>query len=296
MPQPFRWSVTQAEARLAGVRTDFANLKTNLASTTRRIALARETVDLKQRDVDRKQTLLANRTGSQMDMDNALNAVVAAKTQLEQLQQQEEGFRNQLLGNVDLPIEQYPPYMQAFGRARPGQARPRPRSAARPDRRHRHAGLQHPARALRHGRNAGLQPDRRCQALGRCEPEGNRHRPPAHRAAGRRFPSTRSRAAPSRAWSRRSALAPARNSRSCRRRTRAETGSRSCSACRCASTFAEAEDVRDLRAGMSVTGRYRHRAGRTRCWRCSASPARLRNRPNDLLRRQHVPRAHGARC
>src|SRR5205085_992387 len=88
-PQPFQWSVTQAEARLAGVRTDFANLKTNLASTTRRLALARETVDLKQRDVERKTTLLANRTGSQMDMDNALNAVVTAKTQLEQLQQQE---------------------------------------------------------------------------------------------------------------------------------------------------------------------------------------------------------------
>ena len=110
---PFQWSVTQAEARLAGVRTDFANLKTNLASTTRRIALARETVDLKQRDVDRKQTLLANRSGSQMDMDNALSAVVTAKTQLEQLQQQEDAFRNQLLGNADLPIEQYPPYMQA---------------------------------------------------------------------------------------------------------------------------------------------------------------------------------------
>ena len=112
-PQPFQWSVTQAEARLAGVRTDFANLKTNLASTTRRIALARETADLKQRDVERKTTLLANRTGSQVDMDNALNAVVTAKTQLEQLQQQEQGIRNQLLGNADLPIEQYPPYMQA---------------------------------------------------------------------------------------------------------------------------------------------------------------------------------------
>ena len=112
-PQPFKWNVTQAEARLVGVRTDFANLKTNLASTTRRIALAKETVDLKQRDVERKTTLLANRTGSQMDMDNALAAVVTAKTQVEQLQQQEEGLRNQLLGNADLPIEQYPPHMQA---------------------------------------------------------------------------------------------------------------------------------------------------------------------------------------
>jgi membrane fusion protein (multidrug efflux system) len=112
-PEPFRIAAAQLDARLASVRTDFANLKTNLASTTRRIVLARETVDLKQRDVERKTTLLANRTGSQMDMDNSLNAVVVAKTQLEMLEQQEEGIRNQLLGDPNLPIEKYPPYAQA---------------------------------------------------------------------------------------------------------------------------------------------------------------------------------------
>jgi len=112
-PEPLRLASTQAEAKLAGVRVDYANLKTTLASTTRRIVLARETLDLKQRDVERKNTLLANRTGSQVDMDNALNAVVTAKTQLEQLEQQQEGILNQLLGDRDLPIEKYPPYMQA---------------------------------------------------------------------------------------------------------------------------------------------------------------------------------------
>ena len=112
-PEPFRINVTQAEARLASVRTEFANLKTNLASLGRRIALARETADLKQRDVERKNTLLANRTGSQVDMDNALNAVVAAKTQLEMLEQQQEAIRNQLLGDPDLAIGKYPPYAQA---------------------------------------------------------------------------------------------------------------------------------------------------------------------------------------
>jgi membrane fusion protein (multidrug efflux system) len=112
-PEPFRIAVAQAEARLAGVRTEFANLKTNLASTTRRIALARETVDLKQRDVERKNTLLTNRTGSQVDMDNALNAVVAAKTTLEQLEMQQQQQQNQLLGDPNLPIEKYPPYAQA---------------------------------------------------------------------------------------------------------------------------------------------------------------------------------------
>jgi membrane fusion protein (multidrug efflux system) len=101
------------QARLDSVKIDFDNLKANLASTTRRIALARETIDLKQRDFDRKNTLLTNRTGSQVDVDNAQTAVVAAKTQLEMLEQQEQGFRNQLLGDAKLPIEKYPPFAQA---------------------------------------------------------------------------------------------------------------------------------------------------------------------------------------
>src|SRR3954462_10764334 len=112
-PEPFRIAVMQAEARLAGVRTEFANLKTNFSSMTRRIALARETVDLKQRDVERKNTLLVNRSGSQVDMDNALGAVVAAKTQIEMLEQQQEGIRDQLRGDPALPMEKYPPYAQA---------------------------------------------------------------------------------------------------------------------------------------------------------------------------------------
>jgi membrane fusion protein, multidrug efflux system len=111
-PEPFRITVAMTQARLDSVKTDFENLKANLASTTRRITLARETVDLKQRDFDRKNTLLTNRAGSQVDVDNSQTAVVAAKTQLEMLQQQEQSFRNQLLGDTNLPIEKYPPYAQ----------------------------------------------------------------------------------------------------------------------------------------------------------------------------------------
>src|ERR1700742_3147637 len=81
-PEPFRIAVTQSEARLAGGRIDYANLKTNLESLQRRIALARETIDLKQRDLDRKNTLVANRAGSQADLDNSMNGLVIAKTAL----------------------------------------------------------------------------------------------------------------------------------------------------------------------------------------------------------------------
>jgi len=112
-PEPFRIAVTQAEARLAGVRIEFANLKTNYVSMQKRIALARDTLELKQRDLDRKNTLLTNRTGSQADTDNSMTLLVVAKTALEQLEQQTEAIRNQLLGDPDLPIEKYPPFVQA---------------------------------------------------------------------------------------------------------------------------------------------------------------------------------------
>src|SRR3954468_3144220 len=68
-PEPFRIAVAMTQARLDSVKIDFDNLKANLASTTRRITFARETIDLKQRDFDRKNTLLTNRTGSQVDVD-----------------------------------------------------------------------------------------------------------------------------------------------------------------------------------------------------------------------------------
>ena len=223
-PAPFRLSVTQAEARLAGVRTEFANLKTNLASMTRRIALARETLDLKQRDVDRKNTLLSNRTGSQMDMDNALAAVVTAKTQLEQLEQQQEGIRNQLLGDPNLPIEKYPPYAQAA--AALDQAK---RDLDHTVLRAPIAGMATQVASIQMGRYVAagtpvfsLIDD--AQTVGRRQSEGNRHHLSAHRPGGddlgRHVPGPRSSAA----WSRRSVPAPARSSRSCRRRTRAETG------------------------------------------------------------------------
>jgi membrane fusion protein, multidrug efflux system len=112
-PVPFQIAVTQAEARLAGVRVDFANLKSDLAATDRLFELARQTSDLKTKDVERKQALLASRASSQADVDTATTNLVAARTQLEQLMQRQSSLRNQLRGDPNLPIEQHPPYIQA---------------------------------------------------------------------------------------------------------------------------------------------------------------------------------------
>jgi membrane fusion protein (multidrug efflux system) len=112
-PVPFQLAVTQAESKLAMVRIDFADLKTNLKSLGQLIELARQTVGIKENDVDRKSKLLATHMGSALDADTALAALAAARTQLEQLVQQEARIRNQLLNDPNLPIEKYPAYQQA---------------------------------------------------------------------------------------------------------------------------------------------------------------------------------------
>ncbi len=111
---PFEYAVAQAQAKVAAVRTDFANLKATLATLGRQIDLAKEAVSIRQADVDRKKALLANHSAaSQADVDTATWNLMGAKTQLETLLQQQAAAMNQLLGNADLPIEQFPAYQQA---------------------------------------------------------------------------------------------------------------------------------------------------------------------------------------
>jgi membrane fusion protein (multidrug efflux system) len=112
-PAPFQFALRQAQSKLDAVRTDFANLKSNLKSLTALVDLAQKNVDLKQHDVDRKKTLLASRAVSQADVDTSLVAVVTAQLQLQLGAQQQATTLNQLLGNPDLPIEQFPAYQQA---------------------------------------------------------------------------------------------------------------------------------------------------------------------------------------
>jgi membrane fusion protein (multidrug efflux system) len=112
-PTPFRLARAQAQGKLDGVRTDFNNLKSNLKSLDRLVELARQNVELKQRDIERKTTLVARSSGSQADLDAARSATVTAELQAQLAAQQQASTLNALLGNPDLPIEQYPPYQQA---------------------------------------------------------------------------------------------------------------------------------------------------------------------------------------
>jgi membrane fusion protein (multidrug efflux system) len=111
--QPYELALDAAKAKLAAARTDYAKAKTSLASLTELAGLAQRNSELKRRDLERKQRLLATQAGSQADVDTSAAGLVTAELQMRFTQQQRDTTLAQLLGNPDLPIEQFPEYAQA---------------------------------------------------------------------------------------------------------------------------------------------------------------------------------------
>lgn len=112
-PQPFRIAFDQAQAKLAGVRTDFAVLKGNLKTFGQLVDFAKENVEIKQRDVERKRALVASRSVSQTDLDTAVSNAVTAGLQQKLAEQRRDEAMHQLLNDPDLPIEKFPAYALA---------------------------------------------------------------------------------------------------------------------------------------------------------------------------------------
>jgi membrane fusion protein (multidrug efflux system) len=112
-PVPYQLALRQAQSKLDSVRVDFNNLKTNYQSLRRLVELGQRAVEIKHRDLDRKGALAATHSGTQVELDNANAALLTAELQLQVGRQQLSGALNQLLGNPDLAIEDFPPYQQA---------------------------------------------------------------------------------------------------------------------------------------------------------------------------------------
>jgi membrane fusion protein, multidrug efflux system len=112
-PVPFQLAVDQAKAQLEQAKTTYDNLVANVKIYGQMLDLAQQGVDLKQRDVDRKQQLVNQRVGSQLDLDNSATGLVTAGAQMQFVKQQLSNTKAQLLGNPDLPMDEFPPYAQA---------------------------------------------------------------------------------------------------------------------------------------------------------------------------------------
>jgi membrane fusion protein (multidrug efflux system) len=112
-PVPFRLAVDEAKAQVAQAQTTYDSLRANIKIYGDMLGLAQQGVDLKQRDVERKQALVKNSFGSQLDLDNSANALVTSGSIAQYIKQQISTAKTQLLGDPDLPLEKFPPYAQA---------------------------------------------------------------------------------------------------------------------------------------------------------------------------------------
>jgi len=111
--EPFQLALDQAKAKLAAARAEYDKLTMNLKTFNTLVELGQNNVDLKQRDVQRKSTLVSSMAGSAADLDTSKSALVTAQLQLQLAVQQRDTTLSQLLGNPDLPPEQFPEYAQA---------------------------------------------------------------------------------------------------------------------------------------------------------------------------------------
>jgi membrane fusion protein (multidrug efflux system) len=57
--------------------------------------------------------LAKNSFGSQLDLDNSSNSLITVRAELAFIQQQTSSAKTQLLGDPNLPLDQFPPYAQA---------------------------------------------------------------------------------------------------------------------------------------------------------------------------------------
>jgi len=112
-PVPYQLALAQARAKLEDAKTNHANLAANVKLYSQTQQIVEAGIAIKQRDVERKSSLVRNNVGSQLDLDNSSTALVTAQAQLQLVKQQKSNALTQLLGNPDLPLEEFPAYLQA---------------------------------------------------------------------------------------------------------------------------------------------------------------------------------------
>ncbi len=112
-PVPYQLALAQARAKLEDAKSSHDNLVANIKLYDQTIEIVNAGIAVKQRDVDRKSALVKSNFGSQLDLDNSSTALITAQAQRQFVTQQRSTAINQLLGDPELPLEQFPAYQQA---------------------------------------------------------------------------------------------------------------------------------------------------------------------------------------
>jgi membrane fusion protein, multidrug efflux system len=112
-PVPYQLALQQARAKLEDAKTTHANLVANVKLYSQTLAIVAAGIEIKQRDVERKSSLVKSNVGSQLDLDKSSTDLVTVQAQQQLVRQQRSNSLTQLLGDPDLPLEQFPAHIQA---------------------------------------------------------------------------------------------------------------------------------------------------------------------------------------
>jgi membrane fusion protein (multidrug efflux system) len=112
-PQPYEIALALAKGRLDAAKVAFDNLKASYVSNRDQIKMGQDAVNVRKSDYDRKNELATRGSGTNVDRDTSLAALIQAQQILEFVNNQQASTITKLGGSLDSPIEKFPEYMQA---------------------------------------------------------------------------------------------------------------------------------------------------------------------------------------
>jgi membrane fusion protein (multidrug efflux system) len=112
-PKPYEIALALAKGRLEAAKVAFANLKSTYVSNQDQIKMSEDAVKVRQTDYDRKNDLATRGSGTNVDRDTSLAALIQARQILEFVRNQQATTMVKLGGSLDASIETFPEYIQA---------------------------------------------------------------------------------------------------------------------------------------------------------------------------------------
>ncbi len=112
-PKPYEIALALARGRLEAAKVAFANLKSSYVSNEDQIRMSQDAVKVRQTDYDRKNDLATRGSGTNVDRDTSLAALIQARQILEFVRNQQATTMVKLGGSLDASIDAFPEYIQA---------------------------------------------------------------------------------------------------------------------------------------------------------------------------------------
>ena len=112
-PQPYQIALALAQGRVDAAKVAFDNLKASYLSNRDQIKMGQDAVNVRKADFDRKNELATRGSGTSVDRDTSLAALIQAQQILTFVNNQQATTITKLGGSLDAPLEKFPEYMQA---------------------------------------------------------------------------------------------------------------------------------------------------------------------------------------